>query len=409
MEADRWRTIVITAPGDVADEAGQLLCLLEAGITVHIRKPEWDARRVRDLLLCIPPLYHPQLRLHSHFELLEQFPLIGGVHLNSRCPVAPKGVEHISRSCHSLKELEDVDGYDYVFLSPIYDSISKTGYRSHFDLADLAPHLRGKRVVALGGVRPENFCELRQAGFSGAAMLGYVWEGVERDDPECLIDERLAMIAKHRALAADIGLQFITNAPTPEEGVRQAFDAMAGGCRWVQIRFKDNPQAALSAAEMLYYPMENGQCTVVVDDYPEAATLLRCGVHLGRGDMPPTRARTLIGPDHIIGATAHTAGEALEIVRQGAADYIGLGPLRHTDTKRVEAPVLGLEGVRSIIAQVRSAGAHIPIVVIGGVTPRDVPALLEAGAAGVAVSGAIAGAADPVAATREFINALYHN
>ena len=74
-----------------------------------------------------------------------------------------------------IEELKDIGRYSYVTLSPIFDSISKMGYVSKFRLDELPAALAGKRVVALGGVTPEAFPALREAGFIGAAMLGWLW------------------------------------------------------------------------------------------------------------------------------------------------------------------------------------------------------------------------------------------
>lgn len=142
---------------------------------------------------------------------------------------------------------------------------------------------------------------------------------------------------------------------------------------------------------------------LIVDDHVALARCFGIGVHLGRGDMSPIEARRQLGEAAIIGATAHSLDEVMEIVRNGVADYIGLGPFRDTTTKRVSAPTLGIEGVRNIIAQVRKMGAQLPIVVIGGIRAEDVPQIMAAGADGVAVSGAIINNDDPVAATQEFI------
>lgn len=172
----------------------------------HLRVPDADEGDMRRLIEEIHPYFYPQLRLHSHFNLAEEYGL-GGVHLNGRWPVWPEFQTRVSRSCHSLEEIEGICGgatadteprrfkstadteprgrdmaipqYDYVTLSPVYDSISKAGYRQRFSPGnpELKALLTGKtaglRVIALGGVTPESFSELRDAGFGGAAMLGY--------------------------------------------------------------------------------------------------------------------------------------------------------------------------------------------------------------------------------------------
>ena len=91
----------------------------------------------------------------------------------------------------------------------------------------------------------------------------------------------------------------------------------------------------------------------------------------------------------------------------GASDYIGLGPFRFTRTKSNLAPVLGPEGYRRLAGG--DSPGRLPVVAIGGITPADVGTLLEAGADGVAVSGAIAHAADPAQAARAFMNEIHNH
>ena len=105
---------------------------------------------------------------------------MGGVHLNRRNAAVPAGFRGlVSRSCHTLDEIAAHPACDYLFLSPLFDSISKSGYRAAFtdgELRDAAARgLLGERVVALGGIRPELLPRVRELGFGGAALLGAVW------------------------------------------------------------------------------------------------------------------------------------------------------------------------------------------------------------------------------------------
>ena len=143
------------------------------GDFVHIRKPDSPLPEVRALIETIPAELHPKLKLHDHFSLIEEFDL-GGVHLNSRNPVAPQGALSVSKSFHSLDELKDAGQFDYVTLSPVFDSISKQGYRAAFDFDDLKKELSAvNNVIALGGITPDKFQLLKSLGFSGAALLSY--------------------------------------------------------------------------------------------------------------------------------------------------------------------------------------------------------------------------------------------
>ena len=103
----------------------------------------------------------------------------------------------------------------------------------------------------------------------------------------------------------------------------------------------------------------------------------------------------------IIGGTANTL-EDIRLHASGGADYIGCGPFRFTTTKDPArlAPTLGLEGYRSLMDGMRREGLALPVVGIGGVTAEDIPALAEAGLSGIALSGSILRAEDPVAEMR---------
>lgn len=179
MTQPRFILGAITLPDFIPDEATRIVRLLDDGYDiVHIRKPGADTARIRDLIQAIPTQLHPRLRLHDAPELLKEFDL-GGFHLNSRQPSIPAGAQNVSRSCHSLAELDSLlpDGSqpEYQTLSPIFDSISKPGYKSAFDLDLIRPHIISKRVLALGGVTPQRIPLLKSSGFIGALLLGAAW------------------------------------------------------------------------------------------------------------------------------------------------------------------------------------------------------------------------------------------
>ena len=125
------------------------------------------------------------------------------------------------------------------------------------------------------------------------------------------------------------------------------------------------------------------------------------GVHLGKNDMPIDEARRILGPEYIIGGTANTLDDVERLYRAGA-DYIGCGPFRFTTTKKNLSPVLGIEGYRNIIRGMRQRGIVLPMVAIGGILPGDVRAIMETGVSGVAVSGAVLTAGNPIDETQKF-------
>lgn len=177
------KKIVITLPEFVDGEAERIVGMLCNGTDlIHIRKPKKPVEEVARLIGEIPEEYHSRLTLHDNFELLERFPKIGGVHLNSRNPTCNNvGKRRLSRSCHSLEEVKTCkDSFDYVFLSPIFDSISKVGYQSAFTdevlLEAVKEGIIDDKVYALGGVTEEKLPLLKRYGFGGYAMLGAAWK-----------------------------------------------------------------------------------------------------------------------------------------------------------------------------------------------------------------------------------------
>ena len=174
--------------------------------------------------------------------------------------------------------------------------------------------------------------------------------------------------------------------------------ALEGGCRWVQLRMKDaSIQDILRIGKEVRRLCDSYQATFILDDHVELVREIGAdGVHLGKKDMPVAEARKTLGNDCIIGGTANTFDD-VKMHYEASANYIGCGPFRFTTTKQGLAPVLGLEGYRSIIAQMSAEGIDLPVVAIGGITAEDIPAIMQTGVSGIALSGAVLRAADPVA------------
>lgn len=170
---------VITSEVELPNEHRLIVRLFELGMErLHIRKPTMDRETMYRYLSALPEKWHRRLVLHDHHELACEFE-VGGIHLNHRNPIAVKSFSgSVSRSCHSLDELGSLDT-DYCFLSPLFDSLSKQGYRSAFSEEELsAARDRGwinNRVVALGGITPESLSKVKEWGFGGVAVLGYLW------------------------------------------------------------------------------------------------------------------------------------------------------------------------------------------------------------------------------------------
>lgn len=203
-------------------------------------------------------------------------------------------------------------------------------------------------------------------------------------------------------------LQFITHPSEHYSIAEEAQMAIEGGCRWIQLRIKDasDDEVRQVAMEIIRMCRET-ETFLIIDDRVELVNELKVsGVHLGKNDMDPLEAREILGPHAIIGITANTAKDIIRYKGKDV-DYVGLGPFRHTTTKKNLSPVLGIEGYASVVSQVRQAGVELPIVAIGGITIDDIDAIMATGVNGIAVSGAIINAPDPVEYTNHIMQKLY--
>lgn len=204
-----------------------------------------------------------------------------------------------------------------------------------------------------------------------------------------------------------IMLQFISHYTEQHSYLDSVRIALAGGCRWVQLRVKDatDDEVRPLAREALAMCREAG-ATFIIDDRVQLVRELGAdGVHLGKNDMSISEARRILGDRFIIGGTANTMDDVRQHHKAGA-DYIGCGPYRFTTTKKNLSPVLGLEGYRNIVRQMKAEGIDLPIVAIGGITAADIPTIMQTGVTGIALSGTILRAENPIEETKQIINIL---
>lgn len=182
------KLIVITRPHFFPGEGEIIDRLFREGLELlHLRKPGSEASLLYSLLDEIPRTYYPRIILHDHFEIVQHPDYhLGGLHLNRRNTCIPEGYEgRISRSCHSIQEVKECLGskvhplYEYVFLSPLFPSISKEGYGEGFSPEALREAGQkgeiGEKVIALGGISPQTIPLLRDIPFGGVAVLGSLW------------------------------------------------------------------------------------------------------------------------------------------------------------------------------------------------------------------------------------------
>ena len=219
-DRSRFLTIGFTEPEEwvsVLDEADAIIRFLTSGSIdlFHIRKTGENPDYTSALLEAVPQELRGRLILHSHYFLWNEFKP-GGIHFKETLPteiyrkaIVDSGI--VSAGAHSLKELEEKsevidketkhllsggnpEPLRYVFLSPIYDSISKKGYRSRFSLDNpgLLHSISQCKTIALGGIKPAFFSELYDAKFAGAALLGYLWS------PKTGIEEKIKYLKEAR-------------------------------------------------------------------------------------------------------------------------------------------------------------------------------------------------------------------
>lgn len=170
-----------------------------------------------------------------------------------------------------------------------------------------------------------------------------------------------------------------------------------GGADWVQVRIKNEDKATnttIAKAAKTITDKYNAQ--LIINDHVELAKEVgAAGVHLGKNDRSPKEARELLGEGFIIGGTANTFADVQYLVEQGV-DYIGFGPFRFTETKKNLSPVVGLEGYINLIKACKEANITTPIIGIGGITDADVAQVMNTGIHGIALSGEVLNAAEPI-------------
>ena len=208
-------------------------------------------------------------------------------------------------------------------------------------------------------------------------------------------------------------LQFITHCTDRYSYVDSARIALEGGCRWIQLRMKDADESLLEETALVVQKMcRDYGATFIIDDNVHLVKKIKAdGVHLGKNDMPIAEAREILGDDFIIGGTVNCFEDILKIMRntqigtstssvtnsqQPIVNYFGCGPFRFTSTKKNLAPILGLDGYENIISNMKRNNINIPLVAIGGITKDDISDILKTGVDGIALSGSILRAENPV-------------
>jgi thiamine-phosphate pyrophosphorylase len=175
--------------------------------------------------------------------------------------------------------------------------------------------------------------------------------------------------------------------------------AFAVGCRWASVREKDLPVADQIALAQSLLPIARqfGAWLTLHGDPAAARSAGIDGVHLAAGG-DSAAARTMLGPEALIGLSVHTPAEAASV---GAADYIVAGPAYETASKPGYGPALNAAGISAIAKR-----SSVPVIAVGGIAASNLSEIMKAGAAGVAIMGGVMRAADPAAEMRDLLAAL---
>ena len=173
------------------------------------------------------------------------------------------------------------------------------------------------------------------------------------------------------------------------------------GLKIIQLRMKDvAPGEVISVARAIREIVPPGVSFIVNDDPRIAAEVGADGVHLGQEDMPYDRAREIVGPDAIVGLSTHNpdqTGRACAL----RPDYIGVGPVWATPTKKNPDPVIGIDGMREMLGL-----ATVPAVVLGGIDHSNVREVVEGGARNLCAVRCINGSRDPGAEIDRLLEAM---
>lgn len=205
-------------------------------------------------------------------------------------------------------------------------------------------------------------------------------------------------------LSQNVRMQFISHFTDQYDYLDSIAMALEGGCRWVQLRMKDATEEEILPVALEAQKLCKAQnATFIIDDHVELVKRIGAdGVHLGKMDMPVAEARQILGDSFIIGGTSNTF-EDIAMHAAAGADYIGCGPFRFTTTKKNLSPVLGLEGYQTLVAKMKAQGLSLPIVAIGGINAEDIPAIMRTGVSGIALSGTVLRAENPVSEMRKLM------
>ena len=260
----------------------------------------------------------------------------------------------------------------------------------------------GSEVIRSSGsevIRSSGSEVIRSSGYKVIRSYGYK---VIRSSGSEVIRSNRKTVKPNNLKTLKSKLQFITHFTDRYSYLDSAMMALEGGCRWIQLRMKNADEAEIErTARQILPECRRRGAVFIIDDHVELVKRVGAdGVHLGKNDMPVDEARRILGDEFIIGGTANTFEDIQRLAAQGA-DYIGCGPFRFTTTKKNLAPMLGIEGYENIVSLMKTHGINLPIVAIGGITYDDIPRIMSTGVTGIAISGSVLRADNPVEEMRK--------
>jgi thiamine-phosphate pyrophosphorylase len=179
--------VIVSHPTELNNEAAHINELFKQGMELfHLRKPGYSVEQYEALLDHIKPEYYHNIVLHQHHQLVPKYN-IKRVHYPEAKRKEAKEEEFVnwkqqgfalSTSIHALGDHKDLSSqFDYTFFGPVFESISKPGYKPTNDKFPIVKDLERKiKIIAIGGVTPDKMMLLNDFGFDGVALLGAVWD-----------------------------------------------------------------------------------------------------------------------------------------------------------------------------------------------------------------------------------------
>ncbi|WP_421919125.1 thiamine phosphate synthase [Marinifilum sp.] len=185
-------------------------------------------------------------------------------------------------------------------------------------------------------------------------------------------------------------IQYITQDHAVLSHSMQAKLAFENGIEAVQIRMKNSSKEEIfeEASKALQYANDQKGTLIINDSIEIAKEIGAHALHLGLKDTPIDEARKILGKEIIIGGTANTLNDII-LQKSRGADYVGVGPFRHTTTKKNLSTIVGMEGYQKILSEMNEKEIEIPLVAVGGILLDEIEELQHAGMHGVAISGAL--------------------